>query len=127
MKELIKKAEFLYLIIGDLQSFIVKIRAFNDKEREKMAIEGMESVAHDALPLLKYIIEQKDNIVNLSEIWHDATDEPMNDSLILYQSVYDDYLLMRYTGPRRSSIANIKKWIYINDLLPKGSKQESNT
>lgn len=123
MKELIKKAEFLYLLIGELQSFIVKIRAFNDKEREKMAIEGMENVAYHALPFLKCIIEQKDNIVNLSEVWHDATDEPMDDSLILYKSVFDDYLLMRYTT-RRNAISSIKKWIYIDDLLPKGGKQD---
>ena len=123
MKELIKRAEYLCMRIENIQSFISIIHALNDKEREKMAIEAMEDIVHDTFPLLKCIIEQKDNIVNLSEIWHDATDEPMNDSLILYQSACDDYLLMRYAGTRRSCIASIKKWIYIDDLLPKGDKQ----
>lgn len=124
MKELIKKAEYLCMRIENLQSFIAIIHALNDKEREKMAIEAMEDIVHDTLPLLKCIIEQKDNIVSLSEVWHDAIDEPKNDSLILYQSVYNDYLLMRYAGTRRSHITNIKKWMCIDDLLPKGGKQD---
>ena len=122
MKELIKEAENLYKQIDKAQLHLVNSRLNNDEEGKKSAISEMETAMCDVMQLLKYFIDRKDNIVSLSEICHDATDEPMNDSLILYQSVYDDYLLMRYSGTRRKSLASIKKWIYIEDLLPKGGE-----
>lgn len=122
MKELIKEAENLYKQIAKAQLHLVNSRLNNDEEGKKSAISEMETAMCDAMQLLKCFIDRKDNIVSLSEICHDATDEPMNDSLILYQSVYDDYLLMRYSGTRRKSLASIKKWIYIEDLLPKGGE-----
>lgn len=122
MNELIKEAENLYKQIDKAQLHLVNSRLNNDEEGNKSAISEMETAMCNAMQLLKCFIDRKGNIVSLSEICHDATDEPMNDSLILYQSVYDDYLLMRYSGIRRKSLASIKKWIYIEDLLPKGGE-----
>ena len=119
MNELIKEAEKLYEKIDKAQVHLINARLNNDEEDKKSAISEMETAMCNAMQLLKCFIDRKGNIVSLSEICHDATDEPMNDSLILYQSVYDDYLLMRYSGTRRKSLASIKKWIYIEDLLPK--------
>ena len=119
MKELIKEAEKLYEKIDKAQVHLINARLNNDEEDKKSAISEMETAMCNAMQLLKCFIDRKGNIVSLSEICHDATDEPMNDSLILYQIVYDDYLLMRYSGIRRKSLASIKKWIYIEDLLPK--------
>ena len=61
----------------------------------------------------------KQGLVDLSRVWHDATEEPKADSLILYESIYNDILLMRYTQ-KESSMKSIIKWAYIEDLLPKG-------
>ena len=119
MNELIKEAEKLYEKIDKAQVHLINARLNNDEEGKKSAISEMETAMCNAMQLLKCFIDRKYNIVSLSEICHDATDEPMNDSLILNQSVYDDYLLMRYSGTRRKSLASIKKWIYIEDLLPK--------
>lgn len=63
----------------------------------------------------------KQGLVNLLLVWHDATEEPKADSLILYESIYNDILLRRYTQ-RESSMKTIIKWAYIEDLLPKGGE-----
>ena len=52
-------------------------------------------------------------------MWHDASDIPNDDSLIIYESVYGDILLKLFTN-RASAMANVLRWAYISDLLPKG-------
>ena len=59
---------------------------------------------------------------NLSQLCHDASDIPNDDSLIIYESVYGDILLKRFTN-RASAMANVLRWAYVNDLLPKGGKE----
>ena len=56
-----------------------------------------------------------------TNIWHDASDIPNDDSLIIYESVYGDILLKRSTN-RDSVMANVLRWAYVNDLLPKGGE-----
>ena len=58
----------------------------------------------------------------LSQLWHDANDIPNDDSLIIYESVYGDILLKRFTN-RASAMANVLRWAYVNDLLQKGGEQ----
>ena len=57
-----------------------------------------------------------------TELWHDANDIPNNDSIIIYESVYGDILLKRFTN-RLSAMANVFRWAYVNDLLPKGGEK----
>ena len=57
-----------------------------------------------------------------TELWHDASDIPYDDSLIIYESVYGDILLKRFTN-RLSAMANVFRWAYVNDLLPKGGEE----
>ena len=59
---------------------------------------------------------------DMSQLWHDASDIPNDDSLIIYESVYGDILLKRFTN-RASAMANVLRWAYVNDLLPKGGKE----
>lgn len=58
---------------------------------------------------------------DLSQVWHEAKEEPKADSLILYESIYNDMILMRY-AQRESAMKSIIKWAYIEDLLPKGGE-----
>ena len=51
-------------------------------------------------------------------VWHDASDIPNDDSLIIYESVYGDILLKRFTN-RASAMANVLRWAYIDTILPK--------
>ena len=59
---------------------------------------------------------------DLSQVWHYASDIPNDDSLIIYESVYGDILLKRFTN-RASAMANVLRWAYVNDLLPKGGEE----
>lgn len=63
----------------------------------------------------------KPGLVDLSQVWHDAKEEPKADSLILYESIYNDIILMRY-AQRESAMKSIIKWAYIEDLLPRGGE-----
>ena len=76
MKELIKEAENLYKQIAKAQLHLVNSRLNNDEEGKKSAISEMETAMCNAMQLLKCFIDRKDNIVDLSEVWHDITEEP---------------------------------------------------
>ena len=54
----------------------------------------------------------------IANVWHDASDIPNDDSLIIYESVYGDILLKRFTN-RTSAMANVLRWAYIDTILPK--------
>ena len=60
---------------------------------------------------------------DLSQVWHDASEIPRDDSLIIVQSVYGDILLRRFVN-RKSSMATIQRWAYVDDLLPKEVRYE---
>ena len=60
----------------------------------------------------------KDGLISLSLVWHDSSEIPQHDALILFQSTYGDILLIRFQD-RKSSMATIQRWAYVDDLLPK--------
>ena len=63
----------------------------------------------------------KDGLISLSWVWHDSSEIPQHDALILFQSTYGDILLIRFQD-RKSSMATIQRWAYVDDLLPEGGK-----
>ena len=128
MKELIKVAEELYKQIGKAQVHLINARLNNDEEGKKSAISEMETAMCNAMQLLKCFIERKDNIVDLSEVWHDINIVPSNNKCIIYltknnklgvlnsikSTNWDWYVADKYS---------IIKWAYLDDLLPKGGKE----
>ena len=60
----------------------------------------------------------KEGLIDLSQVWHDSSEIPQHDALILFQSTYGDILLIRFKD-KKSSMATIQRWAYIDDLLPK--------
>ena len=128
MNELIKVAEELYKQIDKAQVHLINARLNNDEEGKKSAISEMETAMCNASQLLKCFIERKDNIVDLSEVWHDITEEPKLNSWFLGQigkRSYDTYI-SAIEGKRMREWfdgCNIKRWAYIDDLLPKGGEQ----
>ena len=126
MKELIKEAESLYKQIDNAQVHLVNARLNNDEEVKKSAISEIETAMCNAMQLLKYFIEHKDNIVDLSEVWHNIDEEPKED-WIIGQNKYDEYDI--FVGELETIlpknwfyINNIGRWAYIKDLLPKGGE-----
>ena len=124
MKELIEEAERLYKKIDKAQVHLINARLNNDEEGKKLAISEMETAMCDVSRLLKCLIDRKDNIVDLSEVWHDITEEPKLDSWFLGQigkRSYDTYI-SAIEGKKMIEWfdgCNIKRWAYIDDLLPK--------
>lgn len=133
MKELIKEAEMLYKHIGDLQLSLVHSRLKNDKEGNKLAISEMETAMCNALQFLKCIIDRKDNIVDLGEVWHTLDLEAKyNDDIAFLDIVamVDNEILLKVTTLdslcnwlRYNSVVEGQiKWAYTRDLLQKGGK-----
>ena len=78
-----------------------------------------------------YINIDDRNLVDLSKIWHDASEIPEHYyKQILYQdktgacrfTVMHDIVVMLQLKWDDFAAENISRWAYINDLLPKGGK-----
>ena len=127
MNKLIEVAEELYKQIDKAQVHLINARLNNDEEGKKLAISEMETAMCDVSRLLKCFIERKDNIVDLSEVWHDITEEPKIGSWFVGQIGKRSYDIFVSTieGKRMSDWfdgCNIKRWAYLDDLLPKGGE-----
>ena len=131
-KELIDDAIYLYNDIDSITNDIVHARLNNDEEAKKKAISRMETAMCGTQQFLKCIIDRKDNIVDLGEIWHDITEEPKLGAWFVGQigeTAYDTFI-SAIQGKRMSNWfdgCNIKRWAYIKDLLPKGGEQWNTT
>ena len=128
MEELIEEAENLYKQIDKAQVHLINARLNNDEEGKKSAISEMETAMCNAMQLLKCFIDRKDNIVDLSEVFHSVTEEPDRTKDILIDSYTVGYYVpttISFSDEKWSHcISNyaIKRWAYIDDLLPKGGE-----
>ena len=113
MNKLIEVAEELSKQIDELQRKL----ASNLSDDDNGTLLRTES-------FMLNIINHKDNIVDLREVWHDITEEPKLDSWFLGQigkRSYDTYI-SAIEGKKMIEWfdgCNIKRWAYIDDLLPK--------
>ena len=126
MNKLIKEAENLYKQIDKAQVHLINARLNNDKEGKKSAISEMETAMCDASRLLKCFIERKDNIVDLSEVFHDVVKKPdIGKDILIGTDImgYDVVTAKWHDDEKWASFASlyvIKRWAYLDDLLPKG-------
>ena len=130
MKELIKEAESLYNQINEIQLDIVKSRLDVCEARKWKAIYEMETAMCYVFQFLKYIIDRKDNIVDLGEVWHSNKDIPQSDKKIIAVKPYEIFcgICNVENGVYRANISSgitsmsswdtISKWAYIDNLLP---------
>ena len=126
MKELINVAEELCKQIDKAQVHLINARLQNDEAGKKSAISEMETAMCNAMQLLKCFIERKDNIVDLSEVWHDTDEEP-KEGWIIGQNKYDEFdvfvMELECILPKEWIYTNnIGHWAYVKDLLPKGGE-----
>lgn len=76
----------------------------------------------------KHEKEKSIEYTDLSQVWHDASEEPKKGEWILgeYQGgIYQTYLC-GYVDCEWSSyvkVFSLIRWVYVNDLLPKGGEQ----
>ena len=126
MNKLIEEAERLYKQIDKAQVHLINARLNNDEEGKKSAISEMETAMCDASRLLKCFIERKDNIVDLSKVFHNVVEKPDRGKDILIDTDtfgYDVITAKWHSDERWASFASlyvIKRWAYVKDLLPKG-------
>ena len=129
MNELIKESESLYKQIDKAQVHLINARLQKDEEGKKSAISEIETAICNASQLLKCLIERKDNIVDLSEVWHNVAKKPDRGEDILIDTDtlgYDVITAKWYSDERWASFASlyvIKRWAYVKDLLPKGDSK----
>ena len=126
MKELIEEVENLYDQIDKAQVHLVNARLNNNEEGEKSAISEMETAMCNTMQLLKCFIERKDNIVDLSEVWHNIDEEP-KEGWIIGQNKYEEFdiFIMELECTLQKSwfyTNTIGRWAYLSDLLPKGGE-----
>ena len=128
MKILIEEAERLYRQIDKAQVHLINARLNNDEEGKKSAISEMETTMCNAMQLLTCLVEHKDNIVDLGEVWHDINIVPSNNKGIIYltkkgkigvikaikSDKWDWYVADKYS---------IIKWAYLSELLPEGGER----
>ena len=134
MEELIKEAEELYKNIDETQSHLIKARLDKDRIREHLELIGLETIVFDVKQLLKCIIDRKDNIVELGEVWHTLDlNASVPDSNIAYLdiiAIVDNKIIQRvnclaslYRWLRTNAVVQGQvKWAYLKDLLPKGGE-----
>ena len=129
MKELINEAENLYKQIDKAQVHLIKARLQKDEEGKKSAISEMETAMCNAMQLLKCFIDRKDNLVDLSEVFHNVVEKPDRGKDILIDTDtfgYDVVTAKWHSDERWASFASlyvIKRWAYVKDFLPKGGSK----
>ena len=78
------------------------------------------------------VVDDDRNLVDLSKIWHDVSEEPEYDCKeILYQDKYGawffalkhDIVVVLEINWEDFAAENISRWAYIDDLLPKGGEK----
>ena len=126
MKILIEEAERLRRQIDKAQVHLINARLQKDEEGKKSAISEMETTMCNAMQLLTCLVERKDNIVDLREVWHNIEEEA-KEGWIIGQNKYDEYDI--FVGELETILPktwfymnNIGRWAYIKDLLPKGGE-----
>ena len=126
MNKLIEEAENLYKQIDKAQVHLINARLQKDEEGKKSAISEMETAMCNASQLLKCFIDRKDNIVDLGEVFHNASENPDMRKDLLYEFPFGGYGVLN-TLPlcdeewgHFKRVYKIKRWAYIDDLLPKG-------
>ena len=123
MNKLIKEAEELYKQIDKAQVYLINARLNDDEEGKKSAISEMETAMCNAMQLLKCLIERKDNIVDLSEVWHDITEPADRNGYVLLAN-HPKFIDMASQGQKIWGYSTCKgaKYAYLEDLLPKGGE-----
>lgn len=134
MEELIKEAEKLYKNIDVTQSHLIKARLNKDRIREHLELIGLETIVFDVKQLLKCIIDRKDNIVDIGEVWHtldlNASEPDSNIAYLDIIAIVDNKIVRRvnclaslYHWLKTHAVVQGQvKWAYFKDLLPKGGE-----
>ena len=123
MRILIEEAERLRRQIDEAQVHLINARLQKDEEGKKSAISEMETTMCNAIQLLTCLVERKDNIVDLSEVWHNITEPADRNGYVLLAN-HPKFIDMASQGQKIWGYSTCKgaKYAYLEDLLPKGGE-----
>lgn len=122
MEEIIKEAERLYKQIDEIQLNLLKSRLDVCEEKKWKDIYEMETAMCAVFQFLKCIVERKDNIVDLSQIWKDKS-IPFEKTELVVASNYDRTAIVYADKDDILSEAwDGYKYAFVKDLLPKGGE-----
>ena len=129
MNKLIEVVEELYKQIDKVQVHLINARLQKDEEGKKSAISEIETAMCNAMQLLKCFIDRKDNIVDLSEVWHKYNPKQeicdgiiaryKDDILFEVHSQYSIDIFLKYNRHLEGKIY----FSFVKDLLPKGAEK----
>ena len=129
MNKLIEVAEELYNQVDKAQVHLINARLNNDEKGKESAISEMETAMCNAMQLLKCFIDRKDNIVDLSEVWHKYNPKQeicdgiiaryKDDILFEVHSQYSIDIFLKYNRHLEGKIY----FSFVKDLLPKGAEK----
>ena len=129
MNKLIEVAEELYKQIDKAQVHLINARLNNNEEGKESAISEIETAMCNAMQLLKCFIDRKDNIVDLSEVWHKYNPKQeicdgiiaryKDDILFEVHSQYSIDIFLKYNRHLEGKIY----FSFVKDLLPKGAEK----
>ena len=124
MEELVKEAEGLYWQIDKVIWNLIATRENKDDEGKKKAISDMETAMCGTQQFLKCILERKDNIVDLGEVWHEISESFRKSGMIIYGNSRMQYMHYADEGECLNDERNRNyKYAYVDDLLPKGGEE----
>ena len=129
MKELVEEAEKLYKEIDSIQMLWVASTKDNDEEGKRFAIGRMSVAMCDTMQLLRCIIDRKDNIVDTGKVFHSTEETPDMRRDLLYESPFSRYGVLNMLPlcdeewSYFKRVYKIRRWAYIDDLLPKGGEK----
>ena len=129
MIELIEEAEKLYEEIDTIQMLWVASTKDNDEEGIRYAIGRMSVAMCSAMQLLQCFIERKDNIVDLSKVWHkyNSKQEICGDIIARYKDnilvgVHNQCDIDIFLRDNRHLEGKVY-FSFVKDLLPKGDSK----
>lgn len=128
MEELIKEAESLYQQIDKIQLDLIKSRLDESEGQKAKATDEMETAMCAVFQFLKCIIDRKDNIVDLSKVWHKYNPKQeirdaiiaccKDDILFEVHSQYSIDIFLKYNRHLEGKVY----FSFVKDLLPKGGE-----
>ena len=129
MKELIDEAESLYLELSRITESLIYARLHDDNDLLHGCRNELENYAQSVMQTLKCLVDRKDNIIDLGEVWHDGNCVPEEGKQIFvvtksgfcYAGFYRHFNGLLVNGCLLLGV-DIAKYIYVEDLLPKGGE-----
>lgn len=124
----------------EINELVSKLKEYDDELTVKVWSNGADkaySISHvgqghtDGVldTYVSIVVDDDRNLVDLSKIWHDASEMPKEDEWLLMQfgeDCYDTLVLCDLTADlfyaRRKKYGDIR-WAYVSDLLPKGGEK----